>query len=129
MIRRINYAGTLAYCDGVQIFEARDDIGGHYVALLATAIDLIHLRRATELRRGFWIWCHCEPDARHEEQRRLDLYFFVSLTSTPTDRCTRLSDIGRLPHHHRLPVHQRDTAVPRLREAFPQKALRSVLKS
>ena len=33
-MRRIHYTGTLFYYDGPQIFEARDAIGGHYVAVM-----------------------------------------------------------------------------------------------
>ena len=31
----IRHASTLFYYDGPQVFEARDAIGGHYVAVLA----------------------------------------------------------------------------------------------
>ncbi|MDP9174750.1 MAG: hypothetical protein M3O30_12915 [Planctomycetota bacterium] len=34
MIKNLAYAGTLSYYDGIQIFEARDAIGGNYIALL-----------------------------------------------------------------------------------------------
>ena len=34
MTPRINYAGTLFYYDGIQAFEGRDQIGGHYVGVL-----------------------------------------------------------------------------------------------
>ena len=32
--KTIRYNSTLDYCDGIQVFDARDPIGGHYVALL-----------------------------------------------------------------------------------------------
>lgn len=34
-MKQIQYTSTLFYYDGAQVFEARDDIGGHYIAVLA----------------------------------------------------------------------------------------------
>ncbi len=34
MSRRIDYSGPLFYYDGIQIFEGRDSIGGHYLGIL-----------------------------------------------------------------------------------------------
>ena len=33
-MKTIRHNSTLDYCDGIQVFDARDSIGGHYVALL-----------------------------------------------------------------------------------------------
>ena len=33
-MKSIRYTDTLFYCDGPQVFEARDAIGGHYVAVM-----------------------------------------------------------------------------------------------
>ena len=33
---KIRYVGTLVYCDEPQVFEARDAIGGHYIAVLGS---------------------------------------------------------------------------------------------
>ena len=33
-MRTIRHTNTLSYCDGPQVFEARDTIGGHYVAVM-----------------------------------------------------------------------------------------------
>jgi len=33
-VKFIHYSATLLYYDGVQIFEGKDEIGGHYIALL-----------------------------------------------------------------------------------------------
>jgi hypothetical protein len=35
MKRRIIYSGTLFYCDGIQVFEGKDEIGGNYVGVLS----------------------------------------------------------------------------------------------
>jgi hypothetical protein len=44
MTRRIQYAGTLAFYDGIQVFEGRDEIGGHYIAVLVEDSDDHHGR-------------------------------------------------------------------------------------
>ena len=36
-MKKVNYKSTLDYYDGVQIFEARDQIGGRYLATLVNA--------------------------------------------------------------------------------------------
>ena len=39
-MRAIRHMDTLAYCDGVQVFEGRDSVGGHYVGVwVETAAD------------------------------------------------------------------------------------------
>jgi hypothetical protein len=40
-MKTILYTSTLFYYDGVQVFEARDAIGGHYIAVLTESIDSI----------------------------------------------------------------------------------------
>ena len=38
-MKTIRYFATLFYYDGVQIFEARDIIGGHYIAVMIESVD------------------------------------------------------------------------------------------
>jgi len=38
-MKNIFHTLTLSYCDGPQVFEARDSIGGHYVAVLAESTE------------------------------------------------------------------------------------------
>lgn len=38
-MKSIRYSATLFYYDGIQIFEARDAIGGHYVAVMVEPVD------------------------------------------------------------------------------------------
>ena len=39
MANIIRYSARLFYCDGIQVFEARDAIGGHYVAVMVEPVD------------------------------------------------------------------------------------------
>jgi len=38
-MKTIRYSATLYYYDGPQVFEARDSIGGHYVAVMVEPVD------------------------------------------------------------------------------------------
>ena len=39
-MKRVQYTNTLFYYDGLQVFEARDAIGGHYIALMIKSEDM-----------------------------------------------------------------------------------------
>ncbi len=38
-MRSVRHTATLVYYDGVQVFEGRDPIGGHYVGVMVDAVD------------------------------------------------------------------------------------------
>ena len=38
-MKRVRHTATLVYYDGVQVFEGRDNIGGHYVGVMIESLD------------------------------------------------------------------------------------------
>ena len=43
LVARIRHVRTLVYYDGPQVFEARDTIGGHYIAVMGASDEIRYL--------------------------------------------------------------------------------------
>lgn len=113
-MRTIHYTATLFYYDGPQIFEARDVIGGHYVALLITPqggqerylVVGVTPEQLRQFRSGILDLRSLLITAGREEwyititETNLDQPIVLDLQSIPIAESTFLPDEGFVLHDH-----------------------------
>ena len=97
-MKTIHHYSTLFYYDGPQVFEARDAIGGHYVAVL---VDLSFSSVSEEWRRHHSGDCYLVTGVAPEQLRRfrsgvLDLRSLLM----ESDRDERYLAIGKINIDH-----------------------------